>query len=590
MEKKGDMKGKSGFGYIALYATAERTRYTLSVVLAVLGVVFELLPYVAIARIVVMLIARVFTISSYYPAFAAIGLGVLCKVLLHNLSTTISHKATFRVLSSIREAIAKKLVTVPMGVSLDMDSGVMKSTMVEKIDGIEPILAHAVPEMTSNLLVPLGIIAYIFALDVRMGFASLIVVPIGFLGLAGAMKDYERRFRKMTDVAKHMNNTAIEYINGIEVIKAFSHTASSYEKYKKAVDDNRAYGLEWMRSVQAPFSLALSAFPAILIGVLPIGALLVKNGSLASADLITIILVSLGIFGPILKAMSFTDELAKVNTVMADIGRIIAQEDMVRPSRDVAITDSTITVDNVSFSYHEERVLHGVSLTFAQGEVSALVGPSGGGKSTIAKLVASFWDVDGGEITIGGQNVKTIPLAQLNARIAYVSQDTFLFNESIMENIRKGDGTAGDSEVIEAAKASGCHEFILSLEKGYDTIVGNGGSHLSGGERQRITIARAMLKDADVIVLDEATAYTDPENEAIIQESVSRLTRDKTLIVIAHRLGTIIDSDHIYVINNGRVDSHGRFDELMETSELFQSMWEAHRSARDEKTEVKFSA
>ena len=242
---------------------------------------------------------------------------------------------------------------------------------------------------------------------------------------------------------------------------------------------------------------------------------------------------------------------------------------------------NSIEFKDVHFGYNEKEVLHGVNLTIKEGTVNALVGPSGSGKSTIAKLIASFWDPDSGSITYGGVNIKDIPLADYNKNIAYVSQDNYLFDETVMENIRMGNPDATDEDVIRAAKACGCHDFIMNLEKGYETKTGGAGGHLSGGERQRISIARAMLKNAPVIILDEATAYTDPENEALVQRSVAKLIAGRTLIVIAHRLSTIASADQIFVIDDGTVAAQGTQEELLKNSPLYREMWEAHISSKD---------
>jgi ATP-binding cassette subfamily B protein len=301
---------------------------------------------------------------------------------------------------------------------------------------------------------------------------------------------------------------------------------------------------------------------------------------------ITGIILSAGLITPLVVAFSYTDDLLKIGTIFGEVTEILEREDMIRPVKAAAKPKgSDIVLKDVRFTYKDKEVLHGINMEIKQGEVAAIVGPSGSGKSTIARLVDSLWDVDSGTITYGGVDIRELPLDYYMGQIAYVAQDNYLFDMSVKENIRLGRAGATDEDVINAAKATGCHEFILGLENGYDTIVGGAGGHLSGGERQRICIARAMLKDAPVIILDEATAYTDPENEALVQSSVARLVRGKTLIVIAHRLSTIVDADKIFVINNGNVEAAGTQDELLESCELYRKMWEAHTMAKDEDTE-----
>ena len=286
--------------------------------------------------------------------------------------------------------------------------------------------------------------------------------------------------------------------------------------------------------------------------------------------------------GPLITVASYTDDLGKINVIVGEVADILQQPEINRPEVSVELPkDNSISLENVKFAYHEKEVLHGINMEMKAGSVNAIVGPSGSGKSTIAKLIASFWEVDSGSIKIGGVDIKQMSFEDFNRKIAYVSQDNYLFNETVMENIRHGKPSATDEEVIEVTKKSGCYDFIMQLENGFDTYVGDAGGHLSGGERQRISIARAMLKDSPIVILDEATAYTDPENEAILQNSIAKLVEGKTLIVIAHRLSTVKDSDQIFLVNNGYIESHGKHQELLESSALYKEMWETHISAKD---------
>lgn len=563
------------------YAGEHTKEYVLSVLLAVIGVAFSMVPYYVVSRLILMLLEGERNFYRYCIWCGVMALGFLGKALFHNISTTLSHKATFAVISEIRRRMGRKLKQVPMGYVLDTPSGKFKNIMVEKVDSIEPTLAHVLPEMTSNLLIPVAIIIYLFVIDWRMALISLITMPIGAACYMGMMKDYEPRYAEYVRVGQHMNATAVEYINGIEVIKAFGQSASSYEKFTEAVKRNANYGLEWMKDVQLYFSMGIGIWPAVLIGVLPVGCIFFRNGSLSAPDFITIMILALGIMAPLLSAMYYTDDIAKIGVIVGEIGGVLEEEEQERPADRAVLTGLDINLREVIFGYKEKAVLHGVDLTIPAGSVTALVGPSGGGKSTIAKLIASFWDVTSGSVSIGGKDVKSIPSSQLMELIAYVAQDNYLFDQSILENIRIGKPNAADEEVKSAARSSGCHEFIMELEKGYETIAGGAGGHLSGGERQRITIARAMLKNAPIIILDEATAYTDPENEAVIQKAVAKLVEGKTLIVIAHRLSTITDSDQIAVIDRGRVAAAGTHGRLLETSPLYKELWQAHISSKD---------
>lgn len=576
-------KQKTGFSYLFEYASPHKNRYVLSLFLAIISVLFYTVPYFMVSKILIGLIDLKISSKSYYLSLCLIAaVAYLLHSIFHSFSTTVSHYATFRVISEIRMKIAKKLTRVPMGYVLETPSGELKNSMVEKVDSIEPTLAHVLPEMTSNLLVPVLLIIILFFLDWRMALMSMATFPIGMLGMMGMMKDYDVKFKEMSDIGKHMNATAVEYVNGIEVIKAFGQSASSYEKFSKAVKLNASYGIDWMSSIQKYYALGIGVFPNALLGVLPLGTYFLMTGSLGLSTFITIIILVFCLTGPLMKALNLVDALAKINIIMEDIGNILTEKEVERPNEIKNIERYDIELKNVEFGYKKEKVIKNVSLNIKEGTVNAFVGPSGGGKSTIAKLIASFWDVDSGTISIGNIPLTEIPAEQINNLIAFVDQDNFLFDKSVMDNIRMGDLSASDEKVMEIAKASGCHGFILNLEKGYETIVGGSGSHLSGGERQRISIARAMLKNAPIIVFDEATAFTDPENEAVIQKAVGKLVKGKTLIVIAHRLSTIVDSDEIFVIKDGKIDSQGTHNQLLESSPLYKSLWNNHIASRDD--------
>ncbi len=575
------MQTQSPFSRLMDFAKPHKGKYAASVFFAVIGVASGMVPYFAVATMLIRLIDGGRELSFYLTWCGIAAAGFVLKAICMNISTTFSHKATFSVISEVRFRLTSKLTRVPMGYLLENPSGQLKATIVERVDSIETPLAHVLPEMTSNLLVPLGIIIYLFTLDWRMALVSLITLPIGLIAYMGMMKDYAVKYAAVTNAGKHMSATTVEYIGGIEVIKAFNQSAASYAKFTDAVKKNTQLVMDWMRATQGYSAVAQSVWPAVLVGVLPVGCIFYLNGTLDAPDFITITILSLGIIGPIIAAMFFTDDIAKIGTIVGDIGTILDMPDLERPGSKRKLNGSDIVLKNVTFAYKDEQVLKGVSLKIEGGSVTALVGPSGSGKSTIAKLIASLWDVDGGSITLGGTDIRDIPMEQLMDNLAYVSQDNYLFNETVRDNIRMGRPSASDAEVEAAAKASGCHEFIMKLERGYDTIAGGAGGHLSGGERQRIAIARAMLKDAPIVILDEATSYTDPENEAVIQEAVARLVEGKTLIVIAHRLSTVTDSDKIVVVNQGLIEAEGRHQELLDGCGLYRGMWKAHMDAKD---------
>lgn len=573
-------KQKGSINFLT-FIKPHQSGFLLSMILAILSVASGVVPYFAVARIVNLLIDGEKNFSIYLTWGVMILIAYLMKSVFHGFSTRCSHETTFHVLSELRQVVADKLTRVSMGYLMDTPSGRLKTTMVERVEQMEVPLAHIIPEMTSNLLVPITIIIYLFVLDWRMALVSLLTVPIGMLCYMAQMKEYPKKYGAVVQASKYMSSTTVEYINGIEVIKAFNQSASSYGKFTQAVRQNVDLMLDWMKSTQGYSALMMTIWPAVLIGVLPIGCLFYMNGSLTVPNFITIAILSLGIMGPLVAVIFLTDDFSKIATIVGEITDVLSEPDLARPSQRKDIRRLDISLRDVTFAYKDTQVLNSVNLDIKQGTTTALVGPSGSGKSTIAKLIASYWDIASGEITIGGVDVKELPLEQVMDLIGYVSQDNFLFNVSVRENIRMGHPDATDTEVEAIAKAAGCHEFIMGLDHGYDTIVGGAGGHLSGGERQRVAIARAMMKNAPIVILDEATSYTDPENEVVIQDAIGRLTQGKTLIVIAHRLSTITGANQIAVVEHGKILDTGTHTELLKRCPLYSQMWAAHTQVKD---------
>jgi len=576
------MKKRSLLSWVLEFAGRKRVYFAGSVILAMLGVAASFVPYLIVANVVGQLLAGNTDWSFYLQQVVLMSLFWAVRMTLHSVSTSLSHIATFTVLGEIREQLCRKLSTIPLGSVLDDNSGAYKNIIVERVDSMETTLAHMVPEFTANILLPLVMFIYIMTIDWRVGLANFVGAAIGLVCMALLMFKSRGGYELSVQKTKKLNDTAVEYINGIEVIKAFGKTGSSYEKFVIAAKEGADVFIEWMRRCIWPQAGTMSFLPATFLGVLPAGLILVRNGSLSPEDFITCVILSAGLISPLVVAFSYTDDLLKMGTIFGEVTEILERRDMVRPSEITEMPEgSDIELRDVRFSYKDKEVLHGIDMDIRQGDVTAIVGPSGSGKSTIARLIDSLWDVDSGTITYGGTDIRDLPLEYYMEQIAYVSQDNYLFDMSVKENIRLGKPGATDEDVMNAAKSTGCHDFIMGLENGYDTIVGGAGGHLSGGERQRISIARAMLKNAPVVILDEATAYTDPENEALVQSSVAKLVKGRTLIVIAHRLSTIVDSDRIFVINNGNVEASGTHEELLESCSLYRKMWEAHSFAKD---------
>lgn len=558
------------------------SKMRISILLAVLGEMFGIVPFLMVALLADELYRGTATIQRvlFFCGIAAIC--QLVKMLLTWRSSLMSHKISFTILKNIREAITDRMAKVPMGVMLETPTGAFKNLIVDNVAKLEDSMAHFMPELPSNIAAPLCSILLIFILDWRMGLASLITIPLGILFFAAMMRGYGPRMENYMRSANDMNSSLVEYVNGIQVIKAFNRSAASYGKYSKSVNYFHDSTMEWWSQCWFWNAAARAVLPSTLLGTLPVGAWLYMEGTLSLPVFLISLVVPLGFVAPLMKVSEAMEQVSMIKGNLEQVTAFLKTPELVRPSEPVSLGERTYQFEDVHFGYKETEVLHGISFQTRPGTMTAIVGPSGSGKSTIAKLMAGFWDVTSGSVRFGGQDIRQIPFEQLMGEISYVAQDNFLFDKSIRENIRMGNPAATDEEVEAAAKAANCHDFIMQLEQGYDTLAGDAGDRLSGGERQRITIARAMLKPASVVILDEATAYADPENEALIQQAISKLVAGKTLIVVAHRLNTIRNADQILVVANGNIAGRGTQEELLRECPIYQKMWQDYAGTIEE--------
>lgn len=558
------------------------SKMRISILLAVLGEMFGIVPFLMVALLADELYRGTATIQRvlFFSGIAAIC--QLIKMLLTWRSSLMSHKISFTILKNIREAITDRMAKVPMGVMLETPTGTFKNLIVDNVAKLEDSMAHFMPELPSNIAAPLCSILLIFILDWRMGLASLITIPLGILFFAAMMRGYGPRMENYMRSANDMNSSLVEYVSGIQVIKAFNRSASSYGKYSKSVNYFHDSTMEWWSQCWFWNAAARAVLPSTLLGTLPVGAWLYMEGTLSLPVFLISLVVPLGFVAPLMKVSEAMEQVSMIKGNLEQVTAFLKTPELVRPSEPVSLGERTYQFEDVHFGYKETEILHGISFQTKPGTMTAIVGPSGSGKSTIAKLMAGFWDVTSGSVRFGGQDIRQIPFEQLMGEISYVAQDNFLFDKSIRENIRMGNPSATNAEVEAVAKAANCHDFIMQLEQGYDTLAGDAGDRLSGGERQRITIARAMLKPSSVVILDEATAYADPENEALIQQAISKLVAGKTLIVVAHRLNTIRNADQILVVANGNIAGRGTQEELLRECPIYQKMWQDYAGTIEE--------
>ena len=574
---------KKWFATLLSYAKGSGGRLGASVVFSVISLLAGLVPYYCVYRILDRYITGSLDRAGVLR-FCLIAFGsYLVKVICFGISTGISHYVAFNVLEGLRLKVADVFLKAPLGEVYSHSIGEIKGVIVDKIEDIEPPLAHVVPEGAGHILLPVICFVALVMVDVRVALASLLALPLGMIFMMLTFKLSGKNMTKYQEANAKMSSMIVEYVEGIEVIKAFGKAGVSYEKFADAIKNYRDFVIEWMEGTWVTMKLAFAFMPATLLGVVPVSIVLVDKGSMTISEMALCVMLAMSMVISMTKIEVFSNGLRQMQYTVLEIQKLLNINSLSEPENEKLPDDYSIELEDVRFSYDDEEgeVLHGISLKIREGSFTALVGPSGGGKSTVAKLIARFWDVSGGSIRIGGVNVKDMKVTSLANIVSFVTQDNFLFSRSIMENIRLGKPDATDEEMIRAAKAACCDEFIRKLPDGYDTSAGEAGKRLSGGERQRIAIARMMLKDAPVVILDEATAFTDPENETKLQESIANLTKGKTLLVIAHRLSTIKNADNIVVLDNGRIEAQGSQDELMKCSPLYNRMWQAHVGARN---------
>lgn len=553
-----------------------------AVFIAIVGVGFGVIPYFSVAAIINNLVAKNANLNNYYPYIFAVFLGFLASILFHEISTIISHNLAYRIIEDKRKLLADKLSKISMGEVERKSSGQWSQFMVETLDKMEKPIAHVIPEVIANIFIPIVLIITIFIMDWRIGIANLLTIPLGLLFSMLMMRGYEEKSKRYQEAAKAMNTTMVEYVNGIKVIKAFNKSASSFGKFRKTVEENKNAMLDWYLSVCFSMTATMETIPSTMVFVLPASLYFFMNGSVEVGTLIMCILLSYASYKPLIKAMSHMETIANIKVVFEEIKKIMEIPNLKRGEEVRDIKSYDVEFKDVTFAYEESKnVLNNISFRANENELTAIVGNSGSGKSTITKLIAGFWNVSNGEILIGKTNLNELPLKQNMELVSYVSQENFLFNKTILENLKMAKEDASMDEIKEACEKASCYNFIKSLPNGYETIVGKGGANLSGGEKQRIAIARCFLKNSPIVLLDEATAYSDPDNESVIQQSIDKLIKDKTVIMVAHRLSTIVNANKIIVVDNGEVIEEGTHKQLLELNGRYKKMWDVYTESKE---------
>lgn len=563
--------------------------------IVLLSVLMGVLPFVLAYQVISPLVMGE-SVDSGYVSMRVAGV-LVCLVLqaiLYGWALDVSHKAAYNTLLRLRTSLQKRFEQLPLGFIQDKGTGTIKKLFVDDVDSLEVLLAHSLPEGIANLMIPLAIYVAMFFIDWKLALLSLASIPVSF---AAMMIMYSVGMKKMGPyymAGQKMNNTIIEYINGMEVVKVFNKDAESYERFRKDISDYRDYTLEWYKAAWPWMAIYSSLLPCTIILTLPLGAWFVLRGFSSLPDLILILCLSLSIGIPLLKSLGFLPTMPQLNYKIAALEQVLETAPLRQTEAAFHGNSHDICFDHVTFGYEKtkpgpdgkpmvtmDEVIHDVSFTARAGQKTALVGESGSGKSTLAKLLIHYYDPQQGSISIGGQKITEMSLEALNSQISYVAQDQYLFNTSLLENIRMGRPDATDEEVLEAAKRAQCTEFLEKLPQGIQSMAGDAGKMLSGGQRQRISLARAILKNAPIIVLDEATAYADPENEEKMEAAIAELVKGKTLFVIAHKLPAIMNADQICVIEHGKLAATGTHTELLASCEEYKKLWKAAQDSEE---------
>ncbi|MBR3102742.1 MAG: ABC transporter ATP-binding protein [Lachnospiraceae bacterium] len=559
----------------------EYKKYTAwAAILMCIGIVANVLPYFFLYQIIAPL-TRGEGIDFSYVLMRVIAVAVseIVYSVTYVQGLVFSHIGAYQTLKNLRVSLQGKLEKQPLGNIRELGTGRIKKVFTDDIDQIELLLAHAIPEGIANIVIPILIIILMFVSDWRLGLLSLVPMVVGMFAMGMMMKSGMEKMNDYYESATRMNNTIIEYVNGMEVVKVFNKDGDSYKRFGEVVKGYRDFTLAWYKVCWPWMATYTSVLPCLVLLMLPFGSLMVLGGTVTLDKLVLVFCMSFAVGPSFLKALNFAGKFPQLDYKITELEKMMEHPPLKEGTNGFRGNNLDVEFKDVHFGYEDKEVLHGVNLSLKQGTTTALVGESGSGKSTLAKLLVHYYDLDGGSITVGGQDITDMSLEALNDQVSYVSQEQFLFNTTLYENILIGKPDATKEEVLEAARRAQCDEFLKRLPDGIETQAGDGGKQLSGGERQRVSLARAILKNAPIIVLDEATAFMDPENEEKMNAALDEIVKDKTVLVIAHRLSTIKNADKICVMKEGRCIASDTHEKLKEECEEYRKLWEASVSA-----------
>ncbi len=564
------------FKRVAPYIGKYRKYTIAAVIFMAIGIVLSVMPYFFLYQIIAPL-TRGESIGVRFVVVRVICVAV-CEILyavLYTQGLVFSHISAYNTLKNLRVSLQGKLEKQPLGSIKELGTGRIKKVFTDDIDQVELLLAHAIPEGIANIFIPVLVIILMFVANWRLGLLSLVPLVAGMFAMSMMMKSGLSKMGAYYEAAAGMNNTIIEYVNGMEVVKVFNKDGDSYRRFGDMVRRYRDFTLDWYRVCWPWMASYAAILPCLALLILPIGSLWVISGAVTLDKLVLVLCMSFAVGPSVLKALNFAGKFPQLSYKIAELEKMMEHEPLREGNEPFLGKNHDVAFTDIHFAYEEKEVLKGVSLTLKQGTTTALIGESGSGKSTLAKLLVHYYDLNGGNITIGGQDITKMSLETLNEQVAYVSQEQFLFNTSLYENIHIGNPNASREQVLAAASRAQCDEFLERLPQGIETQAGDGGKQLSGGERQRISLARAILKDAPIIVLDEATAFMDPENEEKMNAAIDEIIKDKTVLVIAHRLSTIRNADNIFVMKDGLCIASGTHEKLLSGNDEYRKLWDA---------------